>query len=250
VFPEAITPRRLERIEAWLESIDPAEAPEADLVRRTATPIDLYHANSLELLERDVPGLGRRGDALVAIRSRNMIAVVAMDEALAVWRWGPGTLDRPHHASLLPDGTVSVFDNGWHRKASRVLRLAPDGHIVWQFPSQPGPDFFTQKRGSAQHLPNGNLLITESQRGRVFEIDAHGEIVWEFLNPEIDTETRRRARIYRMERLDAGRVSPLLAGGQEPLEPSRGPREATRRPAPRRRSRRPIGSRSSRRSCP
>ena len=36
--------------------------------------------------------------------------------------------------------------------------------------------------GKHQWLPNGNLLITESMKGRAFEIDTNGEIVWEYVN--------------------------------------------------------------------
>jgi len=36
--------------------------------------------------------------------------------------------------------------------------------------------------GKHQALPNGNMLITESDNGRAFEIDESGEIVWEFVN--------------------------------------------------------------------
>ena len=36
---------------------------------------------------------------------------------------------------------------------------------------------------SAQRLPNGNTLITQGSDGRVFEVTADHEIVWEFINP-------------------------------------------------------------------
>jgi hypothetical protein len=32
-------------------------------------------------------------------------------------------------------------------------------------------------------LPNGNVLITESDGGRLFEVTRAGEIVWNFVNP-------------------------------------------------------------------
>jgi hypothetical protein len=32
-------------------------------------------------------------------------------------------------------------------------------------------------------LPNGNVLVTESDNGRAFELSGDGEIVWEFYNP-------------------------------------------------------------------
>jgi hypothetical protein len=36
---------------------------------------------------------------------------------------------------------------------------------------------------SAQRLLNGNTMITEGMTGRIFEITAKGEIVWEYISP-------------------------------------------------------------------
>jgi hypothetical protein len=38
-------------------------------------------------------------------------------------------------------------------------------------------------RGAQQRLPNGNTLITESEAGRLLEVTADGEVVWEYINP-------------------------------------------------------------------
>ena len=57
--------------------------------------------------------------------------------------------------------------------------------------------------GAVQALPNGSLLVTESNKGRIFELTRGGEKVWEFLNPDIDTEKNTRGAIYRMTRIDA-----------------------------------------------
>ena len=37
-------------------------------------------------------------------------------------------------------------------------------------------------RGKHQQLDNGNILITEPQSGRVFEVDRSGDLVWEYQN--------------------------------------------------------------------
>ncbi len=42
--------------------------------------------------------------------------------------------------------------------------------------------FFTNLMGKHEWLPNGNMLITEAIKGRAFEIDKKGNIVWEFVN--------------------------------------------------------------------
>jgi len=36
--------------------------------------------------------------------------------------------------------------------------------------------------GEHQPLPNGNLLISESNRGQAFEVDPHGRVVWSYVN--------------------------------------------------------------------
>jgi hypothetical protein len=36
--------------------------------------------------------------------------------------------------------------------------------------------------GKQQYLPNGDVLIADSESGRAIEVDPRGEIVWEFVN--------------------------------------------------------------------
>ena len=50
-----------------------------------------------------------------------------------------------------------------------------------------------------QRLPNGNTLITESDRGYVFEVTPQKETVWRFANPDVDQSDMRIA-IWRMTR--------------------------------------------------
>lgn len=203
------SPDQLAVIEARVERIDPEERTEARLLN-AAPPIDAFHANSIQLIDRDIAGFAAVGDVLVSVRQLNRVFVLDLAAGERRWSWGGGQLDRPHHAVLLPDDTLSVFDNGWRREWSRVLRLDPrERRVKWRYPQRADPGFFSKRRGSAQHLPNGNVLITESDKGRVFEIEPDGAVVWEFLNPQIDASEGRRAQIYRMERLDPQTIGPL-----------------------------------------
>ena len=34
-----------------------------------------------------------------------------------------------------------------------------------------------------QRLPEGNTLICEGLRGRIFQVTSSGEVVWEYVNP-------------------------------------------------------------------
>ncbi len=168
---------------------------------------DVFHINSVEILERDVPGFCHRGDLLISSRVLDLIAVVDPREERATWVWGKGVFERQHHPRLLDGDTVLVFDNGPRRKFSRVVEIDPlTREIVWEYWHRKRRDdgFFSASRGTAQRLPNGNTLVTESDRGRVFEITEGGELVWEFFSPWIRESADggvERAAIYRMERL-------------------------------------------------
>lgn len=182
---------------------------------------DVFHPNSIEILQRPVAG-GQPGDVLICIRELDLVAIVNLDRKEVVWEWGPGELDAPHHPSILKNGNILVFDNGRARKWSRVVEVDPEtNEIVWQYRAE---GFFSKLRGAAQRLANGNTLITESAKGRVFEVTPDGEVVWDFWNPEI-TEAGKRRQIYRMFRLDPGtatsdRLRKLLGPAPSPAAPS------------------------------
>jgi hypothetical protein len=54
--------------------------------------------------------------------------------------------------------------------------------IKWEYRGEEKNSFFSLASGSNQRLANGNTLITESDRGRAFEVEPEGEIVWEYIN--------------------------------------------------------------------
>lgn len=123
-----------------------------------------------------------------------------------------------HHVHMIPkglpgEGNILIFDNGgWagygspnpvsptgrqnaHRDYSRILEINPITlEIVWQYtPKEAGliepldsSRFYSPFISSAQRLPNGNTLITEGSDGRIFEVTAEHEIVWEYINPYKD----------------------------------------------------------------
>jgi hypothetical protein len=162
---------------------------------------DVLHINSLQVIDRDVSGLCKKGDILFCSKMLNLIGVVNLQAEKLVWGWGADQLDKPHHPTLLENGNILLFDNGTNRKYSRVVELhPPTGEIVWQYQG-PEPDgFFSSWGGACQRLPNGNTLITDSSRARIFEVTKEGELVWEFFNP-LKARNGRRATVYRMTRI-------------------------------------------------
>jgi hypothetical protein len=149
-------------------------------------------------------------------------------EELRQLRWIIGQ----HHAHMIPrglpgEGNILIFDNGgwagygapnpWSPKGtqnalrdySRVLEIDPlTLKIVWQYKpvetdSPPLPTdnylFYSGYISSAQRLPNGNTMITEGANGRLFEVTADHELVWEYISPYFDKEQKNNM-VYRSYR--------------------------------------------------
>lgn len=214
-----IARERLLRIYAWLE--DPtslgscrSRKRQKGFFLRMDTPVDILHTNAVEVINYDIPGICRKKDLLISVRELELIGVVDQQSGRMTWHWGPGILEKPHHPRLLANGNILVFDNGFdHRNYSRVLEYNPlSREIVWEYRAVPPRKFFSRRGGACQRLPNGNTLITESDRGRVFEVTPGGEIVWEFFNPHLKKKKKRRATIYRMMRINEARLYPWLKG--------------------------------------
>jgi hypothetical protein len=165
--------------------------------------MDLFHTNSIEVLPRDVEGLGSAGDRLVSFRNLNMAAVVSGDSSRIGWFWGPGVVERPHQPTLLPSDRILIYDNGSGRgrASTRILEVDPrTREIVWSY----APDgFFAPALGGAEALPNGNVLSVDPVGFRAFEITRSGKLVWEYVVP--------RHAFYRISRHDPA-AFPALEG--------------------------------------
>jgi len=150
---------------------------------------DYLHPNAVELVDERiaarVPGW-RAGQVLVSLLEMDGLALIDPEAQEVVW-FMRGAWHEQHDPDLLPDGHILLFDNqgdlaaGMH---SQILEIDPvSGSIVWRFASTDEQSFYSKALGSQQVLDNGNVLITESMRGRIFEITRSGRVVWEYLNP-------------------------------------------------------------------
>ncbi len=143
-----------------------------------------------------------------------------------------GQIIGQHHAHMIPyglpgAGNILIYDNGGSagygapnpsskdgtrnalRDYSRVIEIDPvKMEIVWQCrPMDVGAmqpfiadHFYSCYISAAQRLPNGNTLITEGSDGRLFEVTADNEIVWEYHSPYFGTEGIKTNMVYRAYR--------------------------------------------------
>ncbi|MGD8895671.1 MAG: arylsulfotransferase family protein [Acidobacteriota bacterium] len=169
---------------------DSREAIREDF-RRTSRP-NRTHMNSVQELPPNRwfdqgHEAFRPGNILVSARNLNALYIVERPSGDVVWRYYEG-LDWQHEARMVPAGlpgagNILFFNNRYHsvERQSAIVELDPlERSVVWTYRS---PGFFSATEGIQQALSNGNLLVTSSHGGRVFEVTREKRIVWQWVPP-------------------------------------------------------------------
>jgi hypothetical protein len=166
---------------------------------------DWAHTNCVEVLPDNPTAKEderfRAGNYLFSMARTEVVGVIDGESGEVVWAWGPGTLDSVHMPSMLDNGHLLIYVNGSRRLGyTRIIELDPlIGEIVWAYKADSPQGFYSPSRGSCQRLPNGNTLISDADNGRLFEVTREGDMVWEFMNPDLRRNGSRQA-IYRAMR--------------------------------------------------
>lgn len=144
---------------------------------------------------------------LVTCRNFGEVLIIDRKTGKIEWRFGnPGTwgggklpggygdngdqqLFGPHDPHWLPNGNISVFNNGANRpdgNGSEVVEIDPkQNKVVWNYmlPKNVHNSFASGYQSAAQPLSNGNYFVTSTHEGHLFEITPAKEVVWEYINP-------------------------------------------------------------------
>jgi len=131
-----------------------------------------------------------------------------------IWRWGNvayldketgqvehrdirgmKTLGGPHDAHIIAEdlpgaGNMLIYDNAMYRYFSRAVEVdIKTGDVVWESEQTFGIEGYVKGRvhfspfiSGANCLANGNTLICEGMTGRIFEVTAYQNLVWEYVN--------------------------------------------------------------------
>jgi hypothetical protein len=160
---------------------------EKEKTRRLKTPPnDVFHTNAIRVMDRPIDGLCDEscpGKVLVSFRNLDTVALVDLDEERVIWIHQP--FDLQHDPTITADGQMLIFNNHAEtRRRSNVLILDPSSRaIVWEYNGTDESPLFSQSCGASAELPNGNILVTETDGGRALEVTREKEVVWEFYNP-------------------------------------------------------------------
>lgn len=167
---------------------------------------DISHLNSVQVLQAN-PWAAKNpafkpGNLLVNCFDNRYAFILERESGKVVWLHefkgngssyygsfhGGGT----HSVKMLEDGNLFFFDNkSYYRyadtKFSSIVEMNPlTGQVIWRYLANPASQFLSPIWGSAVKLANGNVLITNSTAGSVFEVTRSGRVVWEWINPVRD----------------------------------------------------------------
>jgi hypothetical protein len=136
------------------------------------------------------------GDLVLSLRDYNLVMVVRPSDWSLRWH-STGPWLRQHSARFLPDGRIGVFNNNNYHfvllandksdlsvpDISNVLAVDPaTGQSEILYGDREGEVLESVVRGAIQPLPDGGILVTETEGGRAFQIDRARNIVWEYIN--------------------------------------------------------------------
>ena len=204
----------------WEDTVDKYDANGKLVMRKAATSLFLnngwaaqltsstnfdakidgeFHLNEVEELSPALASafpMFRAGDLLISYRNLNLLMVT--DSGFEKIKWFKvGPWIRQHDPDWNANGWITVFDNhpdgtegGKINGGSRIVAVNPaTGEAKTLYGGRKGQTFSTTERGLHQMQPDGGILITEAYRGRAFQVDPTGQIVWEYVNRYDDTHT-------------------------------------------------------------
>lgn len=155
----------------------------------TGGVVDYVHGNSIDA--------DPEGNLVISSRHLDEVTKISRETGELLWRLGGrnnqftfvddpvGTISHQHAARWLPNGNLTLFDNGvFHDpRFSRAVEYAIDERrrtatLVWQ--GRHDPEVFGAATGYAQRLPSGNTLIQwGTTRPTLSEMTPDGEVVSE-----------------------------------------------------------------------
>jgi hypothetical protein len=162
---------------------------------------DILHLNDVEVLDNHkadaFTGVFNPGDIMVSMRHANAICIIDANTEKIKWCVVHPFFGQ-HDPDFTENGYITVFDNysDWKNKSfrekekgSRIIRINPvtkETKIIYGW--HKNQYFYTEFGGKHQQLPNQNMIITETDAGRIFEINPKGKVVWEWIVNQWDKD--------------------------------------------------------------
>jgi hypothetical protein len=174
-------------------SLDHVAVSEAETSPPASSPWDWFHLNSIDVEGGDP---NRSGDLLISARGTWAAYQLEGASGRILWRlggtrssfkMGPGTRTAwQHDARMLPDGEVTLFDDGANppiHSQSRAIRIALDfetheARLVSSY-THPDPPLLSASQGNMQTLADGNTVVDYGGTPQISEYGSNGELLFD-----------------------------------------------------------------------
>jgi hypothetical protein len=155
---------------------------------------DPLHLNDVQYVPFDGPYF-RRGDLFLSLRNVSAIVLYRPATNQVLWfKQGPWV--NQHDVDVLDDHRIAVFNNNRFNYAKRSAVNGANDVVVYDFASDatvsPYQAFLRQQdvrtisEGRSEILPDGDVVIEESDYGRLLRLRQNGDVEWRYVNRASD----------------------------------------------------------------
>ena len=151
---------------------------------------DPIHLNDIQPVNFDSK-YWKKGDVFISIRHQSMVFLYRPSTNKIIWK-GTGPFFHQHDVDILNDHRISVFNNN---SKDFVTGNVVDGHnevIIYDFKENKYTSYLAESlkkngvrtitAGRSEILPNGDLLIEETNYARTLYFNSDGTLKWSHVN--------------------------------------------------------------------
>ena len=151
---------------------------------------DPLHLNDIQPVDFDGE-FWKKGDIFLSLRHQSMVLLYRPSTNKIIWK-GTGPFFHQHDVDILNDYAISVFNNN---SKDFVGGDVVDGHnevVIYDFKQNEYSSYLrnsliendvrTITEGRSQILPNGDLLVEESNYARTLYFNSDGSLRWTHVN--------------------------------------------------------------------
>jgi hypothetical protein len=147
---------------------------------------DPFHLNDVQPVPGDGP-FWKKGDLLLSLRNMSLILLYRPATGRILWhRFGPWAMQ--HDVSPVDDHRIAIFDNHWRFAAPEgevdgtnrlpVYDFATD-RVSYPFAAATAKtQIRTRAQGRATPMANGDMMVEETERGRLMRVSPDGVVRW------------------------------------------------------------------------
>lgn len=149
----------------YLDSVEPN-----DFANSNSKIADYAHLNSITIDPKD-------GNFIASFRNLDEVIKISRTTGTILWKMGglgdqfgltaQQKFSRQHYVRLLPDGTMTIFDNGVANEQTRLLDIGYNEQTkqITSYQAYAPTQRYSFIMGSVQHLSNGRLFVGWGKRG-------------------------------------------------------------------------------------